>query len=262
MPLEKLAELTGHRDSRSRRATNRAHNRFRIRRPRKSRPPPHQLVLAAGTPATTSAPARSSPPLRASTSSMPAPLEVGIDCANIDNMKDPARPALTIFFAAGIPIVEHLRGLDQLEGRDFRFFATPPAIEGGTSFPSPRSGHLRSSYTIEDALLISVILSEVRRQPNEVEGPCVPPRTRTPEKIPGRKSPGRIVSRYTLQTELSSISLAFAKIHHLILQRQLILMRPGNQLVNFPGVAFSKNPLSPSSLSNNAVLYRLSHPIQ
>jgi arylformamidase len=60
---------------------------------------------------------------------------VGIDCANIDNMKDPARPAHTILLAAGIPIVEHLRGLDQLHGRNFRFFATPPAIEGGTSFP-------------------------------------------------------------------------------------------------------------------------------
>jgi arylformamidase len=36
---------------------------------------------------------------------------VGIDCANIDNMKDPARPAHTILLAAGIPIVEHLRAL-------------------------------------------------------------------------------------------------------------------------------------------------------
>ena len=60
---------------------------------------------------------------------------VGIDCANIDNMKDPARPAHTILLAAGIPIVEHLRALDQLHGRSFRFFATPPGIEGGTSFP-------------------------------------------------------------------------------------------------------------------------------
>jgi arylformamidase len=60
---------------------------------------------------------------------------VGIDCANIDNMQDPARPAHTILLAAGIPIVEHLRGLDQLHGRNFRFFAAPPAIEGGTSFP-------------------------------------------------------------------------------------------------------------------------------
>jgi len=60
---------------------------------------------------------------------------VGIDCANIDNMKDPARPAHTLLLAAGIPIVEHLRGLDRLQERSFRFFATPPAIRGGTSFP-------------------------------------------------------------------------------------------------------------------------------
>jgi kynurenine formamidase len=60
---------------------------------------------------------------------------VGIDCANIDNMKDPERPAHTILLAAGIPIVEHLRGLDKLTGKRFRFFAAPPAIEEGTSFP-------------------------------------------------------------------------------------------------------------------------------
>ena len=60
---------------------------------------------------------------------------VGIDCANIDNMQDPVRPAHTVLLNAGIPIVEHLRGLEQLRGREFRFFAVPPAIEGGTSFP-------------------------------------------------------------------------------------------------------------------------------
>lgn len=60
---------------------------------------------------------------------------VGIDCANIDDMNDPSRPAHTILLAAGIPIVEHLRGLAQLRGRAFRFFAAPPAIAGGTSFP-------------------------------------------------------------------------------------------------------------------------------
>lgn len=60
---------------------------------------------------------------------------VGIDCANIDNMQDPSRPAHTILLAAGIPVVEHLRGLDQLHEHAFRFFAVPPAIEGGTSFP-------------------------------------------------------------------------------------------------------------------------------
>lgn len=59
---------------------------------------------------------------------------VGIDCANIDNIADPVRPAHTILLAAGIPIVEHLRGLDQLPADGFRFFAVPPAIVGGTSF--------------------------------------------------------------------------------------------------------------------------------
>jgi kynurenine formamidase len=60
---------------------------------------------------------------------------VGIDCANIDDMGDGERPAHTILLAASIPIVEHLCGLEQLPGRGFRFFAAPPAIVGGTSFP-------------------------------------------------------------------------------------------------------------------------------
>lgn len=62
------------------------------------------------------------------------PALVGIDCANIDNMVDPERPAHTVLLRAGIPIVEHLTNLAALEGRAFRFFAAPPAIRGGTSF--------------------------------------------------------------------------------------------------------------------------------
>jgi arylformamidase len=60
---------------------------------------------------------------------------VGIDCANIDNMTDPARPAHSRLLAAGIPIVEHLCALEHLPTGAFRFFAVPPAIKGGTSFP-------------------------------------------------------------------------------------------------------------------------------
>ena len=60
---------------------------------------------------------------------------VGIDCANIDDMADMARPAHTILLGAGIPIVEHLCALEQLPTDKFRFFAVPPAIRGGTSFP-------------------------------------------------------------------------------------------------------------------------------
>jgi arylformamidase len=60
---------------------------------------------------------------------------VGIDCANIDDMGDLTRPAHTILLEAGIPIVEHLCALEQLPPDNFRFFAVPPAIKGGTSFP-------------------------------------------------------------------------------------------------------------------------------
>jgi kynurenine formamidase len=60
----------------------------------------------------------------------------GIDCANIDDMTDAARPAHTILLDAGIAIVEHLCGLEQLKGRrKIRFFAVPPRVVGGTSFP-------------------------------------------------------------------------------------------------------------------------------
>lgn len=59
----------------------------------------------------------------------------GIDCANIDDMQNPERPAHTLLLAAGIPIVEHLCNLDQLPPTGFRFHAAPPAISGGTSFP-------------------------------------------------------------------------------------------------------------------------------
>jgi arylformamidase len=60
---------------------------------------------------------------------------VGIDSVNIDDPRDASRPAHTLLLAAGIPIVEHLRGLDQLPPRGFRFHAAPPAVRGLGSFP-------------------------------------------------------------------------------------------------------------------------------
>lgn len=59
---------------------------------------------------------------------------VGIDCANIDDMTDTTRPAHTVLLAAGIPVVEHLCNLEQLAGKNFTFFAPPPAIKSGTTF--------------------------------------------------------------------------------------------------------------------------------
>ena len=63
---------------------------------------------------------------------------VGIDSVNIDDTSAEAagaRPAHTALLAAGIPVLEHLCGLDQLAGRRFRLFAVPPKIGGMATFP-------------------------------------------------------------------------------------------------------------------------------
>ncbi len=60
---------------------------------------------------------------------------VGIDSVNIDSTVTGARPIHSALLAAGIPIVEHLRGLGQLTGRSFRFTAAPPAVVGMGTFP-------------------------------------------------------------------------------------------------------------------------------
>lgn len=63
---------------------------------------------------------------------------VGIDSVNIDRTGAASggdRPAHTTLLAAGIPIVEHLRGLDALPPEGFRFTAAPPMITGLGSFP-------------------------------------------------------------------------------------------------------------------------------
>jgi arylformamidase len=63
---------------------------------------------------------------------------VGIDSVNIDDDSPAAggrRPAHSTLLRAGIPIVEHLRGLDQLPPDGFRFTAAPPLIAGMDSFP-------------------------------------------------------------------------------------------------------------------------------
>ena len=64
-----------------------------------------------------------------------SPALVGIDSLNIDSTTDGARPAHSALLAAGIPIVEHLRGLDQLPPQGFRFHAAPVAVAGMGTFP-------------------------------------------------------------------------------------------------------------------------------
>ena len=63
------------------------------------------------------------------------PALVGIDSLNIDDTADGARPAHTLLLEAGIPIVEHLCGLDALPASGFRFHCAPAPFHGVGSFP-------------------------------------------------------------------------------------------------------------------------------
>ncbi|WP_311932180.1 cyclase family protein [Microbispora sp. H11081] len=63
------------------------------------------------------------------------PAVVGIDSVNIDDMADGLRPAHTGLLTAGIPIIEHLRGLDRLPRTGFRLHAAPVAVSGMGTFP-------------------------------------------------------------------------------------------------------------------------------
>ena len=60
---------------------------------------------------------------------------VGIDSVNIDAMDDAARPAHSNLLGAGIPIVEHLTGLEQLPVDGFTFTALPAPVRGTGTFP-------------------------------------------------------------------------------------------------------------------------------
>lgn len=60
---------------------------------------------------------------------------VGIDSLNIDDTDDGARPAHTVLLAAGIPIVEHLRGLGAVPDEGARFTAVPAPVRGMGTFP-------------------------------------------------------------------------------------------------------------------------------
>lgn len=61
---------------------------------------------------------------------------VGIDSHNIDDTRSRnARPVDTVLLREEILIVEHLRGLQQLPDRPFRFSAVPPKIKGMGTFP-------------------------------------------------------------------------------------------------------------------------------
>jgi kynurenine formamidase len=60
---------------------------------------------------------------------------VGIDAVNIDDIADRERPAHTLLLGAGIPVVEHLTGLQQLPPAGATFTAVPLRIKGLGTIP-------------------------------------------------------------------------------------------------------------------------------
>lgn len=60
---------------------------------------------------------------------------VGIDSLNIDDTADGERPAHTTLLGAGIPICEHMTGLEQLPDAGFRLTAAPVKVRAFGTFP-------------------------------------------------------------------------------------------------------------------------------
>ena len=77
---------------------------------------------------------------------------VGIDSVNIDAVSDLTRPAHSILLAAGIPIVEHMTGLDQVPPFGATFTALPPRVVNFGTFP------VRAFASVPDRL-------ETRKEP-------------------------------------------------------------------------------------------------
>ncbi len=68
---------------------------------------------------------------------------VGVDSRSPDDSRDLSRPAHTLLLRADIFIVENLINLDQVRGKEFRFFAIPVRVRGATSFPIRAFAELR-----------------------------------------------------------------------------------------------------------------------
>jgi len=73
---------------------------------------------------------------------------VGIDSHNIDDTDDGTRPAHSILLRAGIPVVEHLCGLEALPPTGFRFYAVPVKVAGMGTFPVRAFAEVRGGQTI------------------------------------------------------------------------------------------------------------------
>jgi arylformamidase len=69
---------------------------------------------------------------------------VGIDSLNIDDTADLTRPVHSVLLAAEIPVVEHLRGLEELPDGPVRFSAVPVKVKAMGTFPVRAFGLINS----------------------------------------------------------------------------------------------------------------------
>ena len=76
---------------------------------------------------------------------------VGIDSVNIDDTRTGERPVHTALLGAGIPIVEHLRGLDALVGGDVHVHRRATGGRRDGDVPGARAGADRSEAEPADA---------------------------------------------------------------------------------------------------------------
>lgn len=72
---------------------------------------------------------------------------VGIDSFNIDDIADGRRPVHTVLLGAGVPIVEHLRGLELLPATGASFTAAPAKVSGIGTFPVRAYATLPGHFT-------------------------------------------------------------------------------------------------------------------
>jgi arylformamidase len=75
---------------------------------------------------------------------------VGIDSYNIDSTDDGTRPVHSALLGAGIPIVEHMCGLNAVPERGARFFAVPVKVKGMGTFPVRAFAKAASHRTRQD----------------------------------------------------------------------------------------------------------------
>ena len=102
---------------------------------------------------------------------------VGIDSLNVDSTVGNDRPAHSGLLAAGIPIVEHLTGLDQLPATGARFTAVPIKVAGLGTFAVRAFATIPAPKVVKSVVVDCHDVSRLGRFWAELTGGTFRPRT-------------------------------------------------------------------------------------